>query len=76
MPLGWWGAALALCGVWMLVTPGRWAVYISSVVLAAWCGALLAAVAAGKSQAPASTVWLIGVVVLLIWSTGRPGYAR
>ena len=75
MPLAWWGTALFLCGMAMALTTGRRAVYIAATVMAAWCGALAAAVIEGRSQAPAGTVWLIGVVVLLIWSTGRPDYA-
>lgn len=76
MPLAWWGWLLTVLGAVMLLTAGRWAVFVMTATLAAWCGALVAAVVRGLSPSPMGSVWLIGVVCLLVWSTGRDGFTR
>lgn len=76
MPLSWWGYILATAGAVLLVTAGRWPVYVATAIMAAWCGALLGAVVRGLSPSPMGSVWLIGVVALLVWSTGRDDFTR
>lgn len=76
MPLTWWGTLIAACGIVMLATHGRWPVYVATAAMAAWCGALVSAVLQGLSPSPMGSVWLIGVVVLLVWSTGQDGFTK
>lgn len=76
MPLKWWGIILLAAGLVMVVTKGKWPIYIATTIFAAWCGALVEAVVLGYSPSPAGSAWLIGVVVLLVWSAGRNEFTK
>ncbi len=70
-PMRWWGITLLVAAVIMFATRTVWPVVLMGGILCTWTVGLLAAVVSGDSEAPASSVFVVGYVLLLWWGLSR-----
>ncbi|QXC59316.1 hypothetical protein KSP35_12980 [Aquihabitans sp. G128] len=70
-PLRWWGIALSVAALAMLLTRSVHAVLAVAALLGGWAAGLLAATINGTSQSPGGFVFVAGYVALLVRNAGR-----